>query len=379
MPSARVSQQGWVCSSGCRSSQSDPLAEVVTIKRASDVGYDATTPVVDWLVHCLSGAPRVSFRDGAMAAGEAVHTGWSSLRNVFRMWYITSREEFRLWLQGQGFVGPLPGQHISARAPEFILTEACRADARVALLEVAFVGAILHVGRQSARIGRPVRSEGQRPHHARTSRSTEEMPRSWQDLDDVPMEDVFLQRIPMLKKCHQFLRGRLREAFACGLRERLRGQMEGDLIAECRGWKLFALVPVLLLHKLSGTVSIGRDELAKRADDFAAGRWLELLTQATSHMVQQSHTTLTEEQNELRRVHAAQAIIRQGQVSRARHVLTGSALAPMIDRTFELLQGRQLQQQVRQFTPDHPTELEKCSGSVCGRHGPTVHRARADA
>ena len=115
--------------------------------------------------------------------------------------------------------------------------------------------------------------------------------------------------------------------------------MEGDLIAECRGWKLFALVPVLLLHKPSGTGSIGRDELAKRADDFVAGRWLELL-QATSHTVPQCHTTLTEEQDELRRVQAAQARMRQGQVSRARHVLTGSALAPRTVRTFELLQGR---------------------------------------
>ena len=127
--------------------------------------------------------------------------------------------------------------------------------------------------------------------------------------------------------------------------------MEGDFIAECRGWKLFALVPVLLLHKPSGTGSIGRDELAKRADDFAAGRWLELLTQATSHTVQQSHTTLTEEQEELRRVQAAQARIRQGQVSRARHVLTGSALAPM-DREDVRTVARQANQQVRPLPPE---------------------------
>ena len=102
----------------------------------------------------------MNFHDGVMAAGEAVHTGWSSLRNVFRMWHITSQEEFR-------------------KVKDLLVlcrdNTSARTDARVALLEVAFVGAVLHVGRQSAvpRIGR----EGQRPHHARTSRNTEEMVR----------------------------------------------------------------------------------------------------------------------------------------------------------------------------------------------------------
>ena len=122
-------------------------------------------------------------------------TGWSSLCGTSRL-----ERSSVCGCKVKDFLVLCLEQHISARAQEFILTEACRADARVALLEVAFVGAVLHAGRQWAvpRIGRPVRPD--ESHHARTRQSTEEIARSCQDLDDVPMEDVFLQRIPMLKK-----------------------------------------------------------------------------------------------------------------------------------------------------------------------------------
>ena len=74
-------------------------------------------------------------------------------------------------------------------------------------------------------------------------------PGSWEQLDDVNARDVFLKRIPMLKSCHQFLRGRLREGFGFALRERLRAKHEGDVVGESRAWKLFALLPMMLLHR----------------------------------------------------------------------------------------------------------------------------------
>ena len=47
-----------------------------------------------------------------------------------------------------------------------------------------------------------------------------------------------------------------------------------------RGWKLFALIPTMLLHKPQGTGKVSRDEFAKRVDDFFQGRWAELLNAA---------------------------------------------------------------------------------------------------
>ena len=64
----------------------------------------------------------------------------------------------------------------------------------------------------------------------------------WQQLDQVDLREVFLQRIPMFKSCPRFLRSSLRFSFGVALRERCP-------VAELRVWKLFGLVPIVLLHK----------------------------------------------------------------------------------------------------------------------------------
>ena len=112
-----------------------------------DVGssrQNLSSPVLDWLVHCLSGSAQVSFHDGVMDADEAVRTGWCSLRDVFRLWNIFDRGDLTIWLQGQGFAATQPGNHIPARTQEFVLSSACRVAARVALLEVVYVPVVLH-------------------------------------------------------------------------------------------------------------------------------------------------------------------------------------------------------------------------------------------
>ena len=50
------------------------------------------------------------------------------------------------------------------------------------------------------------------------------------------------------------------------LGERLRAKTQGDADRESRAWKLFGMVPLMLLHRPRGTGAVGRDELAARAD-----------------------------------------------------------------------------------------------------------------
>ena len=73
--------------------------------------------------------------------------------------------------------------------------------------------------------------------------------------------------MPMLRTCPHFLRGRLRFSFFVGLRERLRAKMLNDRVGEARAWKLFGLIPLMLLHTPMHTGAVLRDELAQRADD----------------------------------------------------------------------------------------------------------------
>ena len=53
----------------------------------------------------------------------------------------------------------------------------------------------------------------------------------------------------MLKACPHFLRSRFRECMGVALRERFRAKQAGDVDAETRAWKLFALIPMMLLHQ----------------------------------------------------------------------------------------------------------------------------------
>ena len=52
----------------------------------------------------------------------------------------------------------------------------------------------------------------------------------------------------MLKICPHFLRGRVRESFNFALRERFKARLEGNVEVETRAWKLFGLIPIMLLQ-----------------------------------------------------------------------------------------------------------------------------------
>ena len=180
------------------------------------------------------------------------------------------------WLGNHGFPATRPGNHITARAQEHILTTACGEDARVALLESVFVALALEEGRQMFRAV----PGGQAQPAARIRRSEVpiEMPSGgWVLMDQVDLEEQFLRRTPMLKSCPHFLRGRFRHCLSVTSQERCRAKLVGDTLGEERAWKAFGLVPHMLLHKPKGTGNVGKQELMERANKFARGDWLELM------------------------------------------------------------------------------------------------------
>ena len=113
------------------------------------------------------------------------------------------------------------------------LDEGSSFDGRVTLLEAAYITLVLHTGRETTAQSRPAENV-ERP-RARICRGTACFPESWAMLDD-----WFALRVPTLRSCPHFLRGRLRH---CSLREQRRAKIEGDEAAEVRAWKLFGLVP----------------------------------------------------------------------------------------------------------------------------------------
>ena len=91
-------------------------------------------------------------------------------------------------------------------------------DARVSLIEVTCVRLAMHMGQEA--IG-DVALEAEQVAQPPTGTL-------WEQVDSFTLEDVFLRRVPMLKTCPHFMRGRLRECFQMALTERYRAKMESD-------------------------------------------------------------------------------------------------------------------------------------------------------
>ena len=184
----------------------------------------------------------------------------------------------------------------------------------------------------------------------------------------------------MLKTCPHFLRGRLRESFNLALRERFRARLEGNVEAETRAWKLFGLIPVMLLHRPFGTGSVGRRALAQQVDDFARGLWTDLIQKACNTVPKPPSATpvrsAVEEQE--RRGKAAQSRVQRGQMSRAHQELTGAKLAPRDESTLEKLKRKRPQEKLQEisaeiidFIPDRELNHEAKRFAECLRIAPS--------
>ena len=167
-------------------------------------GSEETNPVLQWLVAATSAVEEpIEFYEGGIIASDAVRTGWNALRAVLRGWGVTEREGLSTWPRNNGFVATAPGNHIAARAQEFIFSEAIAADARVALLEAVYVCCTVHVSRQLA--VPPTIRESPRPRVVQRRTFPSSFPDgSWEQMDDLELSDLFLMRIPMLRSCPHF-------------------------------------------------------------------------------------------------------------------------------------------------------------------------------
>ena len=173
----------------------------------------ASCPPLEWLILVTSAASeRVTLFRGEMPASVAARVGSESLRHAMRSWSINSEEDLSDWFGRSGFPATRPGNHIPGRAQEHIMTVSCQVDARVAFLECVVVALTLDEGRQ-----RPPNNTS-RSHHGARTRDTgiplEVLRSSWDVMDEVNLEEVFLSRTPMLRSCPAFLRGRFRPVSA---------------------------------------------------------------------------------------------------------------------------------------------------------------------
>ena len=96
-------------------------------------------------------------------------------------------------------------------------------------------------------------------------------------LDGVDLKFLFRCRACVMKCPPQFMRGAYRAAMRLALEEIESGYIAGDERRTCRGWKLFLILPRMLLHRPARGGLVPKSRLLARITSFARGDWEELL------------------------------------------------------------------------------------------------------
>ena len=91
-------------------------------------------------------------------------------------------------------------------------------------------------------------------------------------LDTIDLRTTFARRASVMKSIPHWLKGPFRNALKLAMEEAIR---PGVLHQE-RGWKLFLLIPRLLLHRPPRGGLVPKSKLVQRFDDFARGDWEKL-------------------------------------------------------------------------------------------------------
>ena len=190
---------------------------------------------------------------------------------------------------------------------------------------------------------------------------------AWATLDAIELKDEWKYPCATVREVPEFFRRQLQEAFHVAT-ARIR-EMHGkkkDLELE-RAWKLFLLLPRMLLSRSKQRGEDGKSEFFSRFRSFQRGDWLKLVQQARlpKRKKQAQRAGIDMVQAKLR---AAEQRARLGELSHARQELVGTPLAPRtMDTYYKLADHRSRPQQPRsfdrlmqicQFRPESVVELD---------------------
>ena len=159
-------------------------------------------------------------------------------------------------------------------------------------------------------------------------------------LDEVNLVHEFSRRAAVMQNIPSCVKGPFRNAMRLSLEEMT---VRGDAVRQERGWKLFMLLPRLLLRPARGGL-ISRKKLEDRFADFGRGEWMSLEGSrkcaeeaATAHRRRRRRAR---ENDVEKRAARALNFVQLGELSSARQALEGADLAPGNDETLRALRQR---------------------------------------
>ena len=100
--------------------------------------------------------------------------------------------------------------------------------------------------------------------------------KAFRSLDEVDVAHLFRIRAVVMKSPPKFVRGAYCAAMRIALQEIVEGSEAHNEDRQCRGWKLFLLLPRMLLFRPPRGGLIPKNRLLERLAMFATGQWTEL-------------------------------------------------------------------------------------------------------
>ena len=168
--------------------------------------------------------------------------------------------------------------------------------------------------------------------------------RGFASLDDVNLETEFRHRATVMRCPPKFLSGAYVSAMRVAMQEIRVGRAENNELRRIRGWKLFFMLPRMLLQKPGKGGLVPKSKLRERFAQFADGRWMDLIVSSREAAVAASNakarrTRICPDSLE-RRAERARAMAALGELSSARLALEGEAIARGDEATLAALRDR---------------------------------------
>ena len=154
---------------------------------------------------------------------------------------------------------------------------------------------------------------------------------AFRSLDEVDVRHLFTMRAFLMKSPPKFVRGAYCSAMRIALQEIVEGSEAQNEERQCRGWKLFLLLPRMLLFRPPRGGLIPKPRLLDRFAMFAMGQWTQLLILSRESSEDARKVAMRRRRTQVdsleKRSERAQILVLMGEVSAGRRALDGAAIA----------------------------------------------------
>ena len=151
-------------------------------------------------------------------------------------------------------------------------------------------------------------------------------------LDGVDLKSRFTFRACVMRTVPHFMKGAFRLGLRVALEEVLVGHSQRCDVRMTRGWKLFMLLPRMILHRPPRGGQMPRKKLEERVQLFQSGQWLQLLEASVSNDMQGHQVSSRRRRRQIdsveKRAERARSLVHLGELSAARVALEGAQVAP---------------------------------------------------